>query len=523
MKPHFWDDLVSTIVNNDESHFFGQFVIHNNSEESKKYIIDGQQRTITSMIFMRTMQLFYKELSKKDNYEDAEDRVVEIRGAYLGKYTDNIKEPHLTLSDADRDFYFKHILCGNPSESKEKKKSRERMRFAYNYFFDRLTEVLKPLANADVSERYKKLDEYFKAFTEKFVCIYLEANKLEEAFVIFETLNARGKDLETADLLKNYIFSKSNNITKAQQNWDSICEAVPDPTKYIRHYWIATHGYISDKDLYRTINKEITKPRDSAVLLDNLSNLAPYYHDMVNPEDAGIFLDPEVIRALSGLKTLKAKTFYPLILAMENSDTKFSEIDIKNVLTEIESYMFRNITICEKAGNNADRLFASLAEEVYGGNLTTCDEIANKIKNAIVPDKEFVPMFETFEASKSSKELVRYIFRRIHNKLDKTHEINVDNTEVHIEHIMPEDGSKWSDITKEDHDAYLWRLGNLCLLSQRLNQSIHNDIFTKKQIEYAKSKIEPNSELSSYNYWGVKQIEDRQKCLAKTAATIWKK
>ena len=38
--------------------------------------------------------------------------------------------------------------------------------------------------------------------------MYIEATKLEEAFIIFETLNARGKDLETADLLKKFVFQQ---------------------------------------------------------------------------------------------------------------------------------------------------------------------------------------------------------------------------------------------------------------------------------------------------------------------------
>lgn len=44
----------------------------------------------------------------------------------------------------------------------------------------------------------------------------MEVTKLDEAFVIFETLNARGKDFEMEDILKNYIFSKSKNTDNAQ-------------------------------------------------------------------------------------------------------------------------------------------------------------------------------------------------------------------------------------------------------------------------------------------------------------------
>ena len=66
---------------------------------------------------------------------------------------------------------------------------------------------------------------------------------MEEAFVIFETLNARGKDLRTADLLKNYIFSQSKDIALAQKKWNSMVGTLDkvDPTKYIRHFWNSRH------------------------------------------------------------------------------------------------------------------------------------------------------------------------------------------------------------------------------------------------------------------------------------------
>lgn len=45
----FWDDLVATKKDPDMApHFFGQVVVHH--DEQAKYIIDGQQRTITSAL-----------------------------------------------------------------------------------------------------------------------------------------------------------------------------------------------------------------------------------------------------------------------------------------------------------------------------------------------------------------------------------------------------------------------------------------------------------------------------------------
>ena len=87
--------------------------------------------------------------------------------------------------------------------------------------------------------------------------MYLETNDAGEAYVIFETLNARGKDLEIADLLKNYVFSQAGeNIKKVQGNWKAIVDELSglDLTKYIRYYWNARYTLIREKDLYREMS-----------------------------------------------------------------------------------------------------------------------------------------------------------------------------------------------------------------------------------------------------------------------------
>ena len=124
-------------------------------------------------------------------------------------------------------------------------------------------------------------------FKDKFNIMYMEATKLDEAFIIFETLNARGKDLETADLLKNYIFSKSKDTDKAQKLWNSMVAKLDkaDPTKYIRYYWNSNHKFTRDKELYRRITNEIKTPRESSSFLEDLDKYAQIYHDMSYPED----------------------------------------------------------------------------------------------------------------------------------------------------------------------------------------------------------------------------------------------
>ncbi len=84
--------------------------------------------------------------------------------------------------------------------------------------------------------------------------MYVETDDINEAFIIFETLNARGKDLETSDLLKNHLFRISgNSLGIVKEKWQQTIDNLDkiDTTKFIRHYWNSISEFTREKDLYK--------------------------------------------------------------------------------------------------------------------------------------------------------------------------------------------------------------------------------------------------------------------------------
>lgn len=364
----FWNDI-EALKNLHEkekmaSHFLGQVVIHNDEESGKKFIIDGQQRTTTSMLFLRALQLCYKEIVKKDPSFDAANRkVVNISDNYLGNYDDDEKKLHLTLSANDNEYYINNVILGIPSDKKVKgKKSNERIRFAYSFFYTKLQDKLNKKTE---KENKEVLDNYLELFTEHVYLMSLETTKLEEAFIIFETLNARGKGLETSDLLKNHIFQfESKDIDTAQKQWNSMSDNLGkvDTTKYIRAYWNSRNDFTRDKALYRTISSQIKSPRESKELLANLQKYSLYFHDIVSPNECSIIENLNLRKCLQNLQTLKVKTFYPLLLSLFEKEK--SEDDILKIALTIEKYYFRNFTICRKI-QILMKLFLLLLQKIF--------------------------------------------------------------------------------------------------------------------------------------------------------------
>lgn len=514
----FWNDLEVTMKDSSYTHFFGQVVVHADEEVHKKFIIDGQQRTTTSMIFLRAMQINFDEIRESSDLKQAKYKSEDIESIYLGREG----ERHLTLGEMDNDYFEESVLSDFPNPNlKRKRKSHERIRKAYIFFDEKIKFSLQK--GNDSEEKIDILKEIYETFLKRFNVLYMEATKLEEAFVIFETLNARGKDLETADLLKNYFFNQSKDIEASLKKWNSMVGKLDkcDATRYIRNYWNATNSFTREKALYRAINRNISTPKKTKDLLTDLENLAIYYHDMVVPSENVTYIDSELVQSFTALKMLKASTFYPVVLSMVKQGG-FSEEDLLQVVKTIECYVFRNFTICGKTANSTETYFADVAKKIFDESLTTANDICIEIKKGIVANDEFKDSFKRWSGSKSSKETIRYILRKVHKYLDSANELNVDNTEVHIEHIMPEDNSKWM-VDEDTHEAYLWRLGNLCLLSGLFNQAISNDIFDVKCLEYKKSKIEPNQDIAEYQQWNKESIEDRQEKFAEYALSIWPK
>ncbi len=531
-----WLDLVSIRkAPEGQMHFFGQVVIHTEKENNieKKYIIDGQQRTLTSVILMRALNYVISELinnaSDSDDKEVAEQIISDLTNTFIGSARK--KRFVIHAGEVNNTFFEDNILKAYPSkDKKEKSKSNELIRTGFWYFVDWIEKDISD--KPDFESKIESLEEIFDKFSEAFTILYVESTELSEAYVIFETLNARGKDLETSDLLKNYIFSKSNNITQSQQRWKKMTDDLgkADATKYIRHFWNSRKEFTRDKALYRTISHDATTKTECENLLKDLEGNAQFYHDLNDPSDVVEISNANLISSLKALKLLKAASFFPVLLAMHQQEQYFNEDDISEVAGIIEKYVFRNFTICGQTANSAEVFFAKIGKSIYDGELIETDKIVESISEKIAEDELFEASFKAWNGSNSTKDTVRYIFRKIHYFIDPDSELNVNNMEVHIEHILPQESTEWeSEIAPDKKDSfldmkdkYLWNIGNLCLLKGKFNREISNKVFSEKKSSYQDSNILPNPQIATYSCWNEEAIKDRISKLYTYAKEIWK-
>lgn len=167
---------------------------------------------------------------------------------------------------------------------------------AYNYFERKLSRknILQ-----EIKKRYRiddnRLDyiELLKLFRDQILhckVIYVTVKSFDDAYAIFEVLNAKGKDLSPIDIIKNSLFSILNEtepVDFAEESWKKIKRKTVgkcDIQTFYRHYWLSKYGYSTAKKLVKEFNDKIGKNQSEyTIFLKELVEASEDYYKIVYP------------------------------------------------------------------------------------------------------------------------------------------------------------------------------------------------------------------------------------------------
>lgn len=527
----FWIDLVEIYEEKTrDEHFLGQVVIHKNREDGKRYIIDGQQRISTTIILLDILRTKFKEIADSTNNNDANDDAEDINTKYIGRVSESKKEQYLSMGGVDKEFFINYIQARGPIDYSDRKFEKKRLRpsnynifYASKFFEDKVSKFITQKA----PNEYIELNKLYQCLINQFILMTVETDDINEAYIIFESLNARGKALETADLLKNHILRVAqSDLSSATETWNTIIDNLDniDPTKFIRYYWNSTNRFAREKDLFKALRKDIKTQSDVNTLLANLRFLSKVCAAILHPEDNKDFDLTELNERLIEMQKLDASSYIPVIFALRLQN--YSEEDINEVLKAIETLVVRNFVVSGLVANKYELEFAQIAKSISDkswsphNNPPTKDDILKKLYSLMVSDEEFINNFKVFNSKKNA--VIRYLLRKINNYDISETKIVDDSNRVHVEHILPKKiNEDWINFNDEDHETYLWRLGNLTLLGQEYNNRAKNKGFDKKKEIYKKSEIKMTRDLVSIDDWTTFTIVKRQEDFAKIALKIW--
>lgn len=118
--------------------------------------------------------------------------------------------------------------------------------------------------------------------------VKIESSSEEDSYMIFEILNARGQELASHELLKNYIMRYIRPIEyrdEAKTKWGDMERAIGTSIdKFVRHYAIHCYGDIRDKynSPYQAIQKN-SCGKQVADLHNDIKLKSEYYEKLIHP------------------------------------------------------------------------------------------------------------------------------------------------------------------------------------------------------------------------------------------------
>lgn len=494
--------------NKDVDYFMGTVVFARPDREGgRKEIVDGQQRLATTAILLVAIRDLLATHGRDRQAEEVEKRF--LRG-YVIAMDEEVER--LILSPDDLPAY--HLLLdGKAAEIPETSK----IRVGYETCVEYLERLAPKASNAD------RLIGLASQLEERVQVLVAEASDLPEAYVIFETLNDRGADLTTADLLKNYLFSSAKDYFHfVESKWSQLeanFDRAEDLVKFIRYDHASRHGSVSGRHLYRAIQAQVGGQRKAAKgYIESLLNAQEVYLAIRDPEHSyWADVNVDVRDALYAYRRFGFEASIPVLLA---AFAKWSKADAARLLVKIANWSIRAQFAGRLGGGVADEAFGETARAISAGKAKNQPDVRALMAKLISTDIEFTADFIAYGDVSTSR--AKYLLAML-EKADDARFQRPDKAvewyarSVTIEHILP-----LSKAGQNDADAAaVNKIGNLALLEKRLNHSLGSKSFTEKREVYKDSMFEVTKRVSAKRTWRVKSISDRTKELAELACLAW--
>ena len=510
-----WYDLMQMIEEKD-SHYMGYLVLQTSDDINFK-IIDGQQRITTIFILILAVINYLKKIQcSEDEKKLNEQRANTLLTTYIG----NIDMITLTsvnklVLNRNNNHFYKTYLSSLQEAPKRGLNASERL---MKNAFDTFSSYLK--------EQYKNAEELI-SFVENivnnlFFTVITVTDELN-AFKVFETLNARGVQLSSSDLLKNYLFSVANEqhqtkLDELEDLWAEVSDILKETqvSDFLRIYWNSNHKTIRKNQLYKTIRDEIKTSEQSFSLLRDMRKKADIYMALKSSEDE-LWRNNKDIRENLELLRLFNVTQPMSLLISAYSNLSLKEFD--SLLSKIVIISFRYNIICGKNPNEQEVLYNKLALDIELNKTYNINDLLNS--GIYVKDAEFEQTFtyKEFVYNSRNNQIAKYILC----KLEKfEYGLTVDRDETTLEHILPDNPDEsweWDDSAIQQ---YKYRLGNMALLEKGKNSDLGNASYLEKKDVYSKSSIPSTKKIGdTVNEWSESIITTRQQKMSKIAKGIW--
>ena len=518
-----WDDLwqdIESMIAESGDHYMGYLVLQSLKGKDSQ-IIDGQQRfTTITILILATIKSIQKLIDKGVEVEENNRRIKTLMDTYIGNVDPvSLEYDNILVLNRNNDAYYKdYIVKLGELKLRNTSYTEKLMRKCFEWYENKL---------ADKFNSGRDYAEFITTVVDNLYFTIIRVNNEMNAFRVFETLNARGVQLSSADLLKNYLFSLVDNnsqfsdrIATLEEKWSSLtkniqAEKLPD---FIRYYWNSKHKTVRSNELFKAIRENIKSEEQVFALINEMISYSDVFMALRNATDELWQGNRDITDNIELLNIFNLKQPYSVLMAA------YKCLDIQafsKLLNDIIIVGFRYSVICGKNPNDIERVYNALAVQISSTKTYT----KSNLKSVYVEDTEFVPAFDQKSMVDNSRntKIIKYVLGKIERYNGGLRDVN-DGSELDtIEHILPQNpGPEWGD-DNYDFDSLIYRLGNMCLLEKKYNKDLQNASYdTKKAIYQESSFVTTSSIPTEYAAWDRNTINKRQQKMGKSAKGIWK-
>ena len=519
-------DFANAIALNKSSYFLGTIVLTRGESEIFE-VSDGQQRLATTTILLASIRDYFYQTGDKV-------RALPREQEYLKKTDIETTDilPQLRLNVDDNAFFSKYILSSPDSPDRKvipTKQSHERIKKAAEIAARHIKDILEPYGTKETLKTNRLL-EWIKFIRYGAQVILLRVPDHLNAFLMFETLNDRGLKISQADLLKNHLLSfAGNRIREAQQKWSQMSGILESIGKeditvtFLHHLLIIKHGPTKEREVFDRVKQLVNSQNRSLEFLEELADAANDYAALFNSDhkkwnEYGTSTRKN-ISTIS--RDLRVEQIRPLMFAV----SRYFSVAEGKIAFRLLVFWSVRILVFGVRGGLLDRNYSLRAQEITTGKIKTAKELFNAMADVIPNDAMFEDAFSIARVSHSY--LARYYLRALElkRKNDPEPEFVPSDEEqiINLEHILPESPNRdqWPDIDPDTAGVYYTRIGNMVILQAKKNTLIGNSKFDVKRPVLKSSAYLLTSEVANYSTWGIAEINDRQRKLAKLAVETW--
>ena len=562
LSAHRDDKAANEADNKATPHFLGAIVVERfptaTGDAKTRLVVDGQQRLITlQLLLMGTLDALRSVGTPRQL-------------AQLRKLTRNDREIHsgdhiykVWPREMEADSYRKAVADDAPSSDDSNfAAAREFFSSEARIFLEDESVPNDPYCEGDaVQSRVSLLVPTLLALL-KLVVIDLE--DVDDAQVIFEALNARSTPLSATDLVKNLLFMRAeieglNTRQLYHEHWDRFDKSDKWWREEIgsghagraRQDWLIGDWLIAERGrvinvrrLYSEFRRWLDKSGKTAdSALDELARYADAYeglHDRMTGVTIGERLSFKHVDQLN-VAVATPVLLWLLTRPCDHLDPGERELAFR----AIESFVIRRMAVkyqtraygnafaeVLRAAQNADThpgraIVRALSQGPHGYSWPTDEELASQFKIG----RYYGP--GGIHRSRL-RLLLGAVDERLHrddySKAEPVSQIQYEK--LHVEHVLPKSWQehwaivesdtfrkKYLDQERADH---VHRIGNLTLVSEKLNSAMNNAPWVEKKTELKKhSHLRLNARLIDEAEWDEQSIRDRGEWLAGVVAEIW--